>query len=179
MAHLDPAASPTITVMGEEDPIEINFGAVAAYHGQGALAMLAITFRALELALKTLSPDRPAKRSDITILSGHPGPGVRDCFEFVTRAVTRGVYTVDRSLPKARLAPPPADLSYSFRVTIGGRAAEIAVLPGALPARFFALTFNPNRTAEEDAEARALRKAIAVDVLAASAEKLFELDIVG
>lgn len=179
MVHLDPAASPTITVMGEEDPIEIGFAAIAAYHGQGALAMLAITFRALGLALETLSPDRPVKRSDIIIVSGHPGPGVRDCFEFVTRAVTRGVYTVDRSLPRARLAPPPADLSYSFRVTIGGRTAEIAVLAEALPARFFTLTFNPKRTAEQDAEARALRKAIAVDVLAAPAEKLFQLNVVG
>jgi hypothetical protein len=176
--QFDPTASPTITVMGEEDPIEINFGAVAAYHGQGAMAMLAITFRAIGLALKTLSPDRPVKRNDIIIVSGHPGPGVRDSFEFVTRAVTRGCYTVDRSLPEARLAPPPADLSYSFHVTIGGRTAEIAVLPEALPARFFALTFNPSRTAWEDAEARALRKAIAVDVLAAPAEKLFELRVV-
>jgi hypothetical protein len=151
---------------------------VAAYHGQGALAMLAITFRALELALRTLSPDRPAKRSDITVVSGHPGPGVRDSFEFVTRAVTRGVYTVDRALPDARLAPPTSDLSYSFRVTLGGRTAEIAVLPDVLPARFFALTFNPKRTPAEDAEARCLRKSIAADVLAASAEKLFQLRVV-
>jgi hypothetical protein len=179
MLNLDRTASPTITVMGEEDPIEITFAAVAAYHGQGALAMLAITFRAIGLALETLSPGRPVKRSDIIIVSGHPGPGVRDSFEFVTRAVTRGCYTVDRSLPDARLAPPPADLSYSFRVTIGGRTAEIAVLPEALPPRFFGLTFNPSRTPEEDAEARRLRKAIAVDVLAASAEKLFELRVVG
>jgi hypothetical protein len=177
MLNRDRTASPTITVMGEEDPIEITFEAVAAYHGQGALAMLAVTFRALQFALETLSPDRPAKRSDITIMSGHPGPGVRDSFEFVTRAVTRGVYTVNRSLPDARLMPT-ADLSYSFRVMLGGKTAEIAVLPDALPARFFALTFNPKRTPEEDAEARRLRKSIAVDVLAASPDKLFELRVV-
>lgn len=172
----NPALSPVITVMGEEDPIEISFAAVAAYHGQGALAMLAVTFRALEVALKALSPDQAPKRSDITIVSGHPGPGVRDSFEFVTRAVTRGVYTVDRSLPDARLAP--SDISYSFRVTLGGRTAEIAVLPTALPARFFVLTFNPSRTAAEEVEARRLRKAIASEVLAASPDKLFHLRVV-
>jgi hypothetical protein len=177
MVHIGRAAPPTITVMGEEDPIEITFETIAAYHGQGALAMLAISFRAIELALKALSPDQPAKRSDITVVSGHPGPGVRDSFEFVTRAVTRGVYTVDRSLPDARLMPT-ADLSYSFQVMLGGKTAEIAVRPNALPARFFALTFNPNRTPEEDAEARRLRKSIAVDVLAASHDQLFELSVV-
>ena len=169
--------SPAITVMGEEDLIDINFDAVAAYHGQGALAMLAVTFRALEVALKALSPDQPPKRSGITIVSGHPGPGVRDSFEFVTRAVTRGVYTVDRSLPDARLAPS-ADLSYSFRVTLDGKTAEIAVLPNALPERFFVLTFNPSRTAADEVEVRRLRKSIAADVLAASADKLFELRVV-
>jgi hypothetical protein len=177
MVHIDRAALPTITVMGEEDPIEIAFEAVAAYHGQGALAMLAVTFRAIEVGLKALSPDRPAKRSDITVVSGHPGPGVRDSFEFVTRAVTRGVYTVNRSLPDARLMPT-ADLSYSFHLMLGGKTAEIAVRTDALPARFFALTFNPHRTPEEDAEARRLRKSIAVDVLAASPDKLFELSVV-
>lgn len=170
-------ASPTITVMGEEDPIEIDFAAVAAYHGQGALAMLAVTFRALEAALKALSPDRVPQRRNIAVVSGHPGPGVRDSFEFVTRAVTRGVYTVDRSLPDARLAPS-ADLSYSFRVTLDGKTAEIAVLPTVLPERFFALTFNPSRTAAEEAEAKRLRKSIAAEVLAAPADQLFELRVI-
>ena len=59
--------------MGEEDLIEIDFAAVSAYHGQGALAMLAVTFRALEVALKALSPDQAPKRSDITIVSGPSG----------------------------------------------------------------------------------------------------------
>lgn len=173
---LNRTASPVITIMGEEDLIEINFEAVATYHGQGALAMLAVTFRAIEVALKALSPDQPPERGAVTIVSGHPGPGVRDCFEFVTRAVTRGVYTVDRSLPDARLVPS-ADISYSFRVMLGGKTAEIAVLPDALPQRFFTLTFNPLRTPAEEVEARRLRKSIASDVLAASADQLFDLRV--
>src|SRR4051812_8155600 len=102
--------------MAEEDPVEIGFETVAAYHGQAALAMLAVTFRALQSALERLSPGAPPKRSEITVVSGHPGPGVRDAFECVTRAVTRGVYPIDRSLPDARLEPT-ADISYSFRIT--------------------------------------------------------------
>ena len=169
--------SPTIIVRGEEDLIEIDFEAVAAYHGQGALAMLAVTFRALEVALTALSPDQPPARADITIVSGHPGPGVRDSFEFVTRAVTRGVYAINRSLPDARLMPS-ADLSYSFRITLGGKTAEIAVRSTALPERFFALTFNPSRTTADEIEIRHLRKSIATDVLVAPADKLFQWRVV-
>lgn len=168
---------PLIVVQGEEGPIEIGFEAVAAYHGQGALAMLATTFRAVGAALAALSPGQPLRRGDISVVSGHPGPGVRDAFEFVTRAVTRGAYTVDRSLPDARLAPG-ADLSYSFRVTAGGRTAEIALLPDVLPARFFELTFKAGRSAAEDEEGRQLRRAIAADVLARPANALFTLRLV-
>ena len=163
-------------MIGEEDLIEINFEAVAAYHGQGALAMLAVTFRALEVALKALSPDQPPKRSAITIVSGHPGPGkgiirVRD-----TGRHARCLY--GGSLLAGCEAAPSADLSYSFRVTLDGRTAEIAVLPNALPERFFVLTFNPSRSAADEIEVRRLRKSIASDVLAASADKLFQLRVV-
>lgn len=169
-------ATPTIHVMGEEEAIDIRFDAVAAYHGQAALAMLAVTFQALKLALDTLSPSAPPRRQDISIVSGHPGPGVRDAFEFVTRAVTRNAYTVDRSLPEGRLVPG-ADISYSFRVTLNGKTAQVAVRPGAIPERFFTLNFAKARTPQDDAELSALKRSIAVDVLEAAPQSLFTLTI--
>ena len=63
-----------------------------------------------------------------------------NCFEFVTRAVTRGVYTVNRSLPDWKTAAFSRPFLQLFRVSLGGKTAEIAVLPTALPERFFALT---------------------------------------
>ncbi len=166
--------SALIVVQGEESPIEIGFEAVAAYHGQAALAMLATTFQALRAALATLSPDRPAKRSDLAIVSGHPGPGVRDAFEFVTRAVTRGAYVVDRSLPAARLVPG-FDISYSSRVTLGDRTVEVALRPDALPERFFSLVFKKDRSDAENREIGLLKRSIAADVLSRPLGELFVL----
>lgn len=166
----------SIRVMGEEDPIDITFDAVTAYHGQSALAMLAVTFQAIKVALEKLSPQAPAKRADITIVSGHPGPGVRDSFEFVTRAVTRGAYTVDRSLPASRLVPG-FDISYSFRVMLNGKTAEIALKPDALPERFFALNFNKSRTEADNLEMSRLKKTIASEVMAKPADGLFTVHL--
>jgi hypothetical protein len=165
---------PTITVMAEEEPIEIGFPMVAAYHGQSALAMAAMVFQAMRAAFAVLSPDKPPARRDISIISGHPGPGVRDAFEAVTRAVTRGAYTVDRSLPEARLAPGH-DISYSFRITIGDKIAEIALLPDALPERFFTLVFAKSRTAEQERELSQLKRSIAEEVLAKEPGDLFTI----
>ena len=45
-----PAGS-VLRVQGEEGPIPIPFDAVMAYHGHGALAMLALVFQGLRGAL--------------------------------------------------------------------------------------------------------------------------------
>lgn len=169
--------APIVLIEGEEEIIRIGFDAVAAYHGQAALAMLAVTFQALRLAFAALSPSVPPRRKDITITSGHPGPGVRDAFEFVTRAVTRNAYVVDRSLAESRLVPS-ADISYSFRVSISGRTAILGLRPDALPERFFTLNFTPSRTAEQERELSELKRSIAENVLARPADQLFTLTVV-
>lgn len=166
------AAGPTIVIQGEEEPIAIGFEAVAAYHGQAALAMLAVTFQALRAGLALLSPDTPPRRSELAIVSGHPGPGVRDAFEFVTRAVTRGAYVVDKSLPEARLVSG-FDISYSFRIMRGERTVELALRPDAIPERFFTLNFTRGRSDDENAELSQLKRTIAADVLSTPADTLF------
>jgi hypothetical protein len=138
--------------------------------------MAAVTFQAMRAAFAVLSPDGPPARRDIAIVSGHPGPGVRDAFEAVTRALTRGVYTIDRSLPESRLVPGH-DISYSFRITLRDRTAEIALRPNALPERFFALNFTKPRSPEQERELSQLKRTIAAEVLAASPDDLFTLRV--
>lgn len=164
--------APLIRVLGEEEEIAITFEMVAAYHGQAALAMLAIVFQGLGGALARLSPEAPLPRKDIGVVSGHPGPGVRDAFEFVTRAVTRQAYTIDRSLPLARWNPH-ADMAYAFTITARDRTVTAALRADVLPPRFFALLPGP-RSAEDDAEFSALKRAIAATVLRQSSDRLFD-----
>ncbi len=166
--------SPMVSVMGEEEPISISYDFLAAYHGQSALAMLAITFQVLRATLPILSPDRPAPREGLSVLSGHPGPGVRDAFEFVTRAVTRGAYLIDRSLPDARFNPA-ANISYSFVISLGGRQVRAALNSGVLPTRFFELLSAKDKTDEDLAEFSRLKRSIAKHVLDQDAASLFAI----
>jgi len=165
-----------LQVTSDGEGVTIPFDAVAAYHGHAALAMLALTFQGLRGALALLSPDRPAPRSDLSVLCGHPGPGVRDAIEFVTRAVTRGAYQVDLTLPEARLNPY-LDISYSFRVTLGERMVCAALRPGVLPPRFFELVGTPpdRRGPGFAAEFAALKRSIAVDALREAPDALYDL----
>jgi hypothetical protein len=167
-------SQPIVSVMGEEEPIAIGFDALAAYHGQAALAMLAITFQGLRATLPILSPNAPPPRAAISVVSGHPGAGVRDAFEFVTRAVTRNVYTIDRTLPQSRFNPK-AEISYSFAISLEGRTARAALKEGVLPARFFELLTIKDETAAAREEFSKLKRTIAARTLAENPAMLFTL----
>lgn len=166
------SATPSLSVTAEEGVITIPFSAVAAYHGHGALAMLAIMYQGLRGALPLLETEgQPVARKNITIISGHPGPGVRDAFEFVTRAVTRGVYTVDTELPFSRFSRG-ADRAYGFIAQHGAIQVTAKLKADVLPDQFFALLGNPDPEAMRAHSA--LRHQIAEAVLAKNSEDIFE-----
>lgn len=156
----------TVTVLAEEGPVTIGFDDLVRYHGHAALAMLALTFRAQEAVFRDLLGGTPPARAAISVTSGHPGPGVRDAFEMITRCVTRGAYTVDRSLPGPRLNPK-ADVVYAFEMTIAGAGSRhIAVREGVLPQEFFDLVSITKNEAQL-ARFSEIKREIAEKVLAA------------
>lgn len=173
--HYLTAKDPRLTIAGEEGPIVIPFSAVAAYHGHGALAMLAIMYQGLRGALPLLALDgKPVARNELSVVSGHPGPGVRDAFEFVTRACTRGEYVVDQSLPFSRYSRG-ADKAYGFILCRGTAQIQAALREGILPTRFFELLGNADLQARQ--EHAALRHRIAEQVLQKAPESLFTFHV--
>jgi len=168
-----------ILIYDQEDLIDIRFGDVEKYHGSQFIAMAAVAFKALQLAFAHLSPSTPPKRGDVVILSGHPGKGIRDAFEMVTRVVTRGGYTVDKSRPKGRMNPN-ADFSYSFLISLAGGQADIVLKEGVIPNRFyelFGLVWGPTPTEDEKREFLALKRSIAKAIVPRPASELFTIEV--
>ncbi|MCC7366815.1 MAG: hypothetical protein IT306_00225 [Chloroflexi bacterium] len=125
--------------MDADDLITLSFADVEKYHGQHSIGGAALGFQVLRAALGALYPSITPRRADIAIVSGHPGNGFRDAFEMVTRAVSRGAYTVDTSRPGGRHNPLAAH-AYSWEVTgAHGRRVELELRPGLIPFRFFEL----------------------------------------
>ncbi len=163
-----------IYLAAEEGVITFDFSALKTYHGHGALAMLAITYQGLAGALSLLDTDgQPILRSKLSVVSGHAGPGVRDAFEFVTRAVTRGDYVIDESLPWARYSPDNKR-SYSFELTYGVQRVRAILRSHVLPPRFFEL-FGQTEPAQQQ-EAALLRRQIAKTVLCQQPDELFDFE---
>lgn len=164
-----------IQMQDAEGPLLFPFSVVEAYHGHTALAMLAITYQGLYGALTHLDTHgEPIYRQDITIVSGHPGPGVRDAFECVTRAMTRGKYVVDLTLPDARYSQHK-DKSYSFILTYKDQSVRAVLKPNVLPERFFELLGAADAASQQ--EHRQLRRQIAENVLQQTANDLFDYTV--
>lgn len=159
-----------LRVYAEEGLLEIPFEALLAYHGHAALAMLALTYQGLRGALALLETDaQPVPRAELSVVSGHPGPGVRDACECVTRAVSRQRYRVDTGLAGARYGS--GRMSYGFILSRPRQQVHALLRPGVLPPRFFELL-----GAQAPAAARehaALRRQLAAQALLASPQSLF------
>lgn len=98
---------------------------------------IAVGFRIVQVALAELFGDETPPRRSVSVLSGHAGPGFRDAFEYVTRAVTRGVYRVDTNYPKGQYDPHRPQ-SYAFVVTAeSGPTVEVVLKEHFLPLAFY------------------------------------------
>lgn len=174
------SSTPAIAIRDHDDLLELTFADVEKYHGQWAIGGAALGFQVLRAGLQALFPDAPPRRDEISIVTGHPGPGFRDAFELVTRAVTRRAYLVDKSRPDGRYNPFN-DHAYSWSVArADGLSAEIVLREDLIPFRFFELWDRLGRdvaTAEDRLELNTVKRQVADDVLARSLEELFTVTL--
>jgi formylmethanofuran dehydrogenase subunit E len=78
-----------ILIYDEDDLLEISIEDVGKYHGDVCLC-LTLAFRSIQFAISQLWQDEISKRGNFKIISACPTPGTKDCFEFITRVITRG-----------------------------------------------------------------------------------------
>lgn len=170
----------TIPIRDGEDLIEFTFADVEKYHGQGSIGGAALGFQVLRAGLRALFPGAPPRRDEITIFTGHPGPGFRDAFELITRAVARNAYRVDTSRPEGRYNPfHPHAYSWSI-ASADGRTAELVLREGLIPPRFFELWDLVARDVATRADRQELdlvKRQVADDVLTLPLGDLFRMTV--
>jgi hypothetical protein len=163
----------SIVVADQGQPIAFSFEDMMRYHGPGSPGGVAHAFKVLELALPLLEPDGPAERRSIVVRTAFGGPGARDAFELVTRAVTEERYVVDTSL---RRSDRGATLeSFVFRLGYHDCAVTLVVREGYVTDEFIALVRKQDRTAAEERDLSGMKLAMAERVMAARAADVYEI----
>jgi hypothetical protein len=95
-----------LRVHEDGQPIDFTYEAILDYHGRSAPAGVAHALKVMERAFPLLDPTGPLERREVVIATAFAGPGARDAFEAVTRAVTGDRYTVDPRLAAPQRGPP-------------------------------------------------------------------------
>jgi hypothetical protein len=165
----------TIEVVDRGARISISFTDVLKYHGPGSPGGAAHAFKVLERALPLLDPDGPCERREIVVETAFGGPGARDAFELVTRAVTGERFRIDPSL--ARPERGRALEAFVFRLVYRDRSATLAVREGFVTDEFIDLARTEHRGADQERRLDALKREMADRVLAPPAGEVYDAEV--
>ena len=118
-------------------PIDFSYEAILDYHGRSAPAGVAHALKVMERAFPLLDPAGPLERREVVITTAFAGPGARDAFEAVTRALTDGRYTIDPLLEAEERGPTMA--KFVFHVGYRGGVVRLQLRPGHVSEEFIDL----------------------------------------
>ena len=162
-----------LTVEERGRTFAFTFDDMMRYHGVHSPAGVAMAFKVMQRAFAALSPDGLPPRREVVVRTAFRGPGARDGFEAVTRAVTDGRYTVDRSLVRSDLGRLRED--FVFVVEVGGHTATLLLRDGFVSDEFVDLARAENRTDEQEQQLDELKAQLAQRVMAASASQVYDI----
>ena len=163
----------TLDVLDRGRLLAFSFEDLLKYHGPGSPGGVAQAFKILERGLPLLDPEGPPERREIKVRTAFGGPGARDAFELVTRAVTGERYVVDQSL--ARPERGRAMERFVFELTYRDRSATLIVREGIVPDEFIALARTDPRSAEQEERFAQLKLEMVERLMALPADEVYDV----
>jgi hypothetical protein len=163
----------TLAVAERGRTITFAFDDMMRFHGPHSPAGVAMAFKVMQRSFAVLSPASVPERRSIKVRTAFRGPGARDGFELVTRAVSDGRYVVDRTLVRADRGRLLED--FVFEVEVGGRAVTLLLRAGFVTEEFIDLARTENRSAEQESHLDELKAQLAQRVMATPAADVYEL----
>ena len=162
----------SLVVLEQGRPLRFTFADLMRHHGGGSPGGVAHAWTVLERGLPLVAPDGPPERREIVVRTAFGGPGARDGFELVTRAVTDGRYVVDPAL--ARPERGFAMERFVFVLAHLGGAVTLTVRDGFVPGALIALARREPRSPDEERELDRLKLEMCRRVMAAPADAVYD-----
>lgn len=158
-------------------PIAFTFGDLMKYHGSGSPGGVAHAFKVLERGLPLLDPrgDAPERR-EVAVRTAFGGPGARDAFECVLRAVSGERYAVDAALGRPARGTAAR---FVFALDYRGRVATLVLRAGFVTEEFLELAGADARTAEQEAQLDELKREMAELVMSTPAGEVYDAGVEG
>ena len=168
-------AETALDVLESRRRLSFSFDEIMKYHGGASPGGVAHAFKVMERAWPLLDPRGPTpERREISVETAFGGPGARDAFECVTRAVSDGRYTVDQAL--ARPQRGTALERFVFRLRYRDRAVTLLVCGGFVTDEFIALARKDDRGPDEERRLTALKREMAERVMGRPAAEVYDVE---
>lgn len=161
--------------------ISFAFDDMVDYNGGGSPGGVVHAFKVLQRALELLDPGGGVERREIIIETAFGGPGARDAFELVTRAVTDERFVVDPSLtrPECGRARERFVFRLRYRYRYRDRTVTLAVREGFVTEEFVDLTRKEGRSSDEERKLTAMKDDMATRVMSAPAAAVYDASYAG
>jgi hypothetical protein len=151
--------------------LSFSFADLMLYHGPGSPGGVAHAFKVMEQAFPLLADGGLLERREITVTTAFGGPGARDGFEIVTRAVSGERYVIDMDL--ARPDRGTALERFVFRVGYRDRSVILAIRDGFVTDEFIGLA-RKDRSPDEEALLDRLKLEMADRVMSSPAAAVYD-----
>lgn len=174
------APNPDRTVQIDDDGVALSFTFADCmnYHGPGFPGGVAHAFAVLGRALPELaarSANGRLDRRDLTIRTSFGGPGARDAFELITRAVTGDRFQVVPELARTERGTTLA--RYVFELSAGDATVTCVLRnDGIVADEFIALGAQPEKTDAELAHLEVLKVEMRDRILGRTPELVYDLE---
>lgn len=175
-----PIPNPERTLTVWEDGVQLDFTFADAmnYHGPGYPGGVAHAFAALGRALPELAariPGGRVERRDLRIRTPFSGPGGRDTFELVSRAVTGERFEVVADLARPERGNTLA--RYVFEISQGNETVTCVLRDEQIVAdEFIELGAKPEKTAAELAHLEVLKVQMRDRILGRTPAEVYDLE---
>jgi hypothetical protein len=166
-------AADRIFVLEAGREISFSFEDMLRYHGGGSPGGVAHAFKVLERALPLLDAGGGIERRELVIETAFGGPGARDAFELVTRAVTGERFALVPAMMRPALGR--ARERFVFRLRRRDRAVTLILRPGFVTDQFVDLTSRDLRSADDEHELAAMKSDMAARVMSAAAAAVYDV----
>ncbi|PZU20223.1 MAG: hypothetical protein DI589_18535 [Shinella sp.] len=161
-----------IRVLENGKLLEYGFDDLLRYHGFGFPGGVAHGFKVMQRAFPLLSPEAPPERREISVRTAFRGPGARDAFEMVTRAVIEDRYAIDASLEMPERGETL--MRYVFELSYRNACIMLKIREGHVRDEFILLGRKPERTPEEEERLTWLKQEMADRLLVADPLDVYE-----
>lgn len=168
-----PARGARLEVLDRGRLLTFSFQDLMTYHGPASPGGVAHAFKVLERALPLLDPEGPCERREIVVETAFGGPGARDAFEMVTRAVTEERFRIDPGLGRPERGR--ALERFVFRLRYRGRGTTLVVREGLVSDEFIDLARTEGRTVDQERRLDVLKLEMADRVMARPADEVYDV----